>query len=780
MKRVVLSIVFCAICWVVTAQRGEVLFRGRVTDAVTGDPLPLCHLYNLSKKETFYTDVSGYFSIRTGVEDAVQLSVIGYKTLVVKYVAGIELMEVKMEPVTTTLQSVVVRPGVNPAHRIIENAIRNRDKNNPEKHYSYQCMQYNRMTLHVVEDTLFQQVLARVPHPLFLPDTSSYNVVMESVVTRTFMVPENVEEKVIASKISGFKEYQQLAIAPSVLQFFHFYDDLIEWKSINQSYVNPISPNSMNRYFFLLQDTLISLRSDTTFVIAFQPSRLSHFDGLKGVLYINSNGWAIENVIAEPATATLFPIKIQQQYRLIDSTTWFPSELSFDASYNNVALTGLDMIYYSKSTISDVVINPGLGGRKVVAKTISIDPDAGKRLEYIERYRPAPLTQKELNTYDKYVRSNFDWVMQIAEGVIDRNSMSLSILDIPFNQILNYNYHEGWSFGVGLYTNWHLSPYFSVGGYWRYGLRDKRSKYGASISFFPSKDWDTEIKVWAQNDLAGLSYSREAGISGSALLGNFTIGSGFRVREYAPIFDYLFKGVGYDFENRLLNNELEIKMRYTVREQQTKIFRRTYSFRADYPVFYLKYAVGIPNLFANEYRYQRVELGVEFNRSFRNFGRTYLSLWGGMVSNQIPVMMLFIQSYLYRTLFFGEESKAKFNVIVNQTYAANKYINGFLYHDFGSLLHKTKSKIFSPRIAVAFSSGWSRLSTPEDHSGTLLQDMQEGYFENGVVIENILRLNYLNLFYFGLGGALYGAYGGSVEVPFVQTLTPMIRLSVSF
>jgi len=34
-----------------------------------------------------------------------------------------------------SLQEVVVRPGVNPAHRIVENAIRNRDKNNPEKGY---------------------------------------------------------------------------------------------------------------------------------------------------------------------------------------------------------------------------------------------------------------------------------------------------------------------------------------------------------------------------------------------------------------------------------------------------------------------------------------------------------------------------------------------------------------------------------------------------------------------------------------------------------------------
>ena len=680
----------------------------------------------------------------------------------------------------TMLPQVVVRPGVNPAHRIIENAINHRNINNPEKRFAYMCVQYNRMTLHVVEDSTSRQGLSRMNHPLLQKDTSSYNLIMESVLERTFVPPETLNEKVIASKTSGFKEYQQLSMVPSALQFFHFYDDRIEWKSLNLSYLNPISPNSTDKYFFLLRDTTISSRGDSTFVISFQPSRLSNIDGLKGMLYINSNRWAIEKVIAEPATATLFPIKIEQQYRLIDSTIWFPSELSFEMCYHNFALTGLNMIYYSKSSISNVMINPNTDGIKMGAKTMIITPDAGKHPEYIERYRTIPLSQKEINTYQKYEESNYDWAMQIAEGAVDNNSLSIKSVDIPFNQVINYNYFEGFRLGMGLYTNRRLAPWFSVGGYCRYGLKDKKMKYGASFSLFPNKDRDTEIKVWYHNDMAGLSYSHEAGVLGNGLMGNFRVGLQYKVQEFSPFFDYTFRDLLYDYNNRLHNSEIELIVRYSIHERRTKVFKRTHSVQADYPILSLKYAVGIPGVWKGEYFYQKVELGIEFDRFIRNFGRTFFCARGGIVSKDIPVMMLFNQSYLYRTIFLSAMSKYRFNAIVNQIYASNRYVNGFLYHDFGSLLYKTKSKIFAPRIALAQSAGWSWLSNPEEHGGEPLCDMHRGYFESGIVVEDLIRFNYLNLFYFGLGGALYGAYGGSVTTPFKETLTPMIRLSISF
>jgi len=58
--------------------------------------------------------------------------------------------------------------------------------------------------------------------------------------------------------------------------------------------------------------------------------------------------------------------------------------------------------------------------------------------------------------------------------------------------------------------------------------------------------------------------------------------------------------------------------------------------------------------------------------------------------------------------------------------------------------------------------------------------MRRGYFESGIVIEDLIRLELFNMFFLGIGGGVYGAYGGSVQKPFADTLSPKIRVSASF
>jgi len=109
-------------------------------------------------------------------------------------------------------------------------------------------------------------------------------------------------------------------------------------------------------------------------------------------------------------------------------------------------------------------------------------------------------------------------------------------------------------------------------------------------------------------------------------------------------------------------------------------------------------------------------------------------------------------------------------------------LNAFLYHDFGTLMFKKQSKVFRPRIAIAQSFGWSKLNHIEKHVSAKFSifDMRNGYFENGIVVEDIIRIEIFNLVFFKIGGGVYGAYGGSVQKPFEKTLTPKIRMAASF
>ena len=71
------------------------------------------------------------------------------------------------------------------------------------------------------------------------------------------------------------------------------------------------------------------MNMDTTFTIFYRPRLGKTFSGMTGHLYINTNGYAIEKVIAEPyKDSTGITLKIIQEYDLIDGKKWFPSKLT--------------------------------------------------------------------------------------------------------------------------------------------------------------------------------------------------------------------------------------------------------------------------------------------------------------------------------------------------------------------------------------------------------------------------------------------------------------------
>ena len=121
---------------------------------------------------------------------------------------------------------------------------------------------------------------------------------MEFVSQRKFKPPDRNKETVTASRVSGFSD-PSFTLLASQIQSTNFYDELfLIW---DKKYLNPISNGSTSKYLFILEDTMYTEKMDTLFVISFRPLKGKNFDGLKGILHINSRGYAIQHVIAEAA-----------------------------------------------------------------------------------------------------------------------------------------------------------------------------------------------------------------------------------------------------------------------------------------------------------------------------------------------------------------------------------------------------------------------------------------------------------------------------------------------
>ena len=751
--------------------------EGFVSDANENEVLPFTHVYNLTSSEGAYTDINGFYRINAALGDRLQFSYVGYLKQIIT-VGNASQINIKLSPDGYILGDLLIRPGTNPAHRIINNAIAQRTKNNPDNMKSYSCMVYNKL---IADFSLDSTKISPDIYAKSVRDTGSHLILNEALVTREYKYKGNISEHVIASRTSGFNEYQQMALIPSMIQFFHFYNDVLEWKAPVKFFLNPVSPGSTSKYFFLLRDTIVS-GVDSTFIISYQPRRSANFEGLKGLLYINSNGWAIQSVVAEPADYSLISLKLQQQYALVDSV-WFPSELSLELFFNNIANKGINGVYRGKSRIFDIIFEPDLSDRTFKSHNMTIDDNAHLNTELIERYRDTKLTAREDSTYKRYRSGLFDNMMQVMEGVADNLALSVGIFDFPFDKIVKQNYFEGFRLGVGIFTNRHLSSWFSVGGYYGYGINDKRNKYGVSFSLFPEKHLDSEVKFWWANDAYELSLSNEAGISARKLLGKFQIETVFTERDFQPAFEYSYRG--NDLSQKWERNaEIGFKLRYAHNEERTRLFRRSLQVFTTKPVLYFNFYYAIPECFGSKYKYLKAEAGVERRWYIRNFGTTNFSIWAGWMDADTPLPLTFTVTNMEQSAFLTEGAKwrSSFHALTGDLYASNRYFNAFVYHDFGTLLCKTRSKVFRPRVAVAQSFGWSQLNHPERHSSgeVNISDMSRNYFETGLVIEDIIRTKPFNMFFLGLGGGIYGAYGGSVEKSFVKTLTPKIRISTSF
>jgi len=478
-------------------------FSGKIIDSQTKEPLAFVNILANNFRQVHQTDIDGVFKISiTSKIDSLVLSYVGYETFVYKITEKTKDILIELKRKQIQLNEVVVIPGENPAHRIIKKVIENKNKNNPEKMGSFSYTSYNKMIFTANVDSLKKDIVKADSTMAKVKDffEKQYLFLMESVTERKFMYPDRNSEKLIASKISGFKD-PLFALLVTQMQSFSFYSELIHIGDNN--YITPISNGSIDKYFYLIEDTLYQ-GNDSIFVISYKPHKNRTFDGLKGLLYINTNGYAIQNVIAEPANEEGggMAIKIQQKYDLIDNKQWFPVQLNSDFIFKNISVNKVNLIGEGRSYIQDIVLNPEFKKSEFSNVELELTGSATNADDKIwAAHRVDSLTEKDKLTYhvvDSIGKEvNFDRTIRSAETMISGN-IPVKFVDIDITKFIHFNNREGFRLGLGVHNNYTLSKKIIAGGYLAYGFRDKTFKYGldASYNFHDAHDFSFGINYF--------------------------------------------------------------------------------------------------------------------------------------------------------------------------------------------------------------------------------------------------------------------------------------------
>ena len=88
-------------------------------------------------------------------------------------------------------------------------------------------------------------------------------------------------------------------------------------------------------------------------------------------------------------------------------------------------------------------------------------------------------------------------------------------------------------------------------------------------------------------------------------------------------------------------------------------------------------------------------------------------------------------------------------------FLSGRFVNIFWRQDFGSLLFKSKK--FKPKLLLLTNYGIGSLNNPEEQQGIMFKTMEKGYWESGILINNIIKSS--NIIGIGFGTFYrYGAY----------------------
>ncbi len=791
-------------------SQAQYSIEGKVLDASGKQALAFVNIGIVGTQQATSSDIDGKFKLSSSEPIlGIVFTYVGYESY--KYTLGDEKeIIVKMQKKSFDLNTVTIRPGENPAHRIIKLASKNRDKNNPDKIQSYTCNIYSKTYWDLVYNT--DEVKDKkdslktdsLKSRLRLFSENSHLLMMEDVKERKFLYPENLNEKVVANKVSGFKN-PSFTLSSSDLQPFSFYEDY--FPILGKDYLNPIAGGSTSKYLFTLEDTLF-VGSDSVYIISYRPFKGKNFEALEGVLYINTNGYAIQNVIATPYEKGLVDLKIQQQYKFIESRQWFPEQLNYELYYKKYPTKYVGMKLIGKSYIADVKLNPDLKKKDFDFETLVIEPDAAKKdKSYWESHRIDTLDSREAKTY-KVIDSlgkkeHFDRVLKVFEGLTTLQ-IPISFISIDLSRIIGFNDYEVIRGGIGLHTNDRLTRWANVGGYIAYGYSDSITKFGFDAKVFLKKgSKDYYVKALYSKDIAEpgrtqyfytkynfnrmqmtsrMDYLEQKEISFNSRIFNYlTTNIAYNESFRIPKYNYMFLPVRDDSTFTSIDfhsSEIRVKGKYAYKEKLIQSFGQLVSDGTDYPVIYFAYTKGLDlNTSSAKYDYSKGSIGIEKTFLIKNLGRTKLLLEGGYMQGNVP----------YPYLFNGNGSNSKGNYLyVENTFqtmglyefVSDRYVNLFFSHNFGSLLFKQPK--FQPQLVIFSNVGFGSLQHREQQSHLGFKTMEKGFYESGLLINNVVRVNYYNIVYLGLGGGAFMRYGAYADVQTEKNIVYKLSLVLTF
>ena len=773
--------------------------NGIIKDSKTKKALPFA---TIKTKNGFSTisDVDGKFNFLLASQpETLTVSYIGYESKTISLFEIKSFSTLYLLPKINALKEVAIS-NVNPANAVIAKVIQEKQHNNPQKKLqTFQFKSYNKLLVTANPDsivgkidTVFVNAVTR--DKIAKIDSSDYKFkkiidkqhlfLTEKVSQFQFEKPM-LKETILGTKMAGFKEpiYELLGFN---LQSFSIYDD--KYELFETKYKSPISNTALKEYRYKILDTT-SIDRRTVIVLYFK-NKISG-KGLEGLLYVDKENYAIVKAVMRirgvlditgiheftylPEEKVWFPVR--KNFKIIKGKSKEPTailggriEFAAENDDSNSKKAASDFTYLSSEMQAfDLVVNNNLKIKKS-SVAIEVKDNANKRDDaFWNQNRTDSLDLRSERTYavlDSIVtKENIEKKIKFGRKIIN-GYVPFGPFDFDLRYLLSYNNFEGFRVGIGGITNDSFSKKLRFDGYTAYGLKDGNFKYnlGSAVrignfsntwiggSFtddireIASTSFATDKRVFKIYDPRPINISTfynhkswRGYIETKIIPKTETIWQ-FTYSEIQPLFNYTF-----NYNNNLYRDFSMSTTMVSIQWNPFSDYMQTPSgkieFEKRYPKFSFQFTKSLPNFFANDFDFGKIDTRIEYEKKYLNGQKSAVLFQAGYVFGVLPL------THLYNT---SPNNLNKDNLLQRITIAGKNsfetmYFNEFFSSEFVMLQFKhgfKRIELFKkvkPSLVLVTRMAWGNLKHPERHIGIKYKTLDRGFFESGIELNQIYK-----------------------------------------
>lgn len=767
---------------------------GKIVDAITREPLPFVNIIFTGTTIGAASDIEGNYTLSTSTKvDSISVSYVGYNKITRVIKRGQEqILNIGLTQ-GVDLITVEVRPGENPAHRILRKIIANKDKNDREKLDAYEYEVYNKVEFdlnNLSEDFKNKKLLE--PFSFIFDNIDSSNA-KEKPYLPVFMTealsdyyyrrsPKARNEVIKASKVTGLENSSVSQFMGDMYQNVNIYDNTI--LVFGKNFNSPISDNALLFYKFYLIDSMV-IDGHKCYQLQFKPKRKQEL-AFVGNLWAADTSFAIKQIemsIADDANINFInSTAVVQTYTLIDSA-WMMQKERLVIDFNPFPVERKEknmMGVYGRKTAdySNFKINQPREDKFYSAtENLKVNEDAFKKSEeFWNEHRHDTLSKNEKQIYKMVdtlqslpvYKTWIDVIQIFVTGYKVKGNFEYG----PYYNMFSTNEIEGNRFRFGGRTSNQFSKWYELSGYVAYGTRDEKFKYSLGIRSFISKKPRAMVGMYYKNDNEILGQSQNGFTTDNILASVFRITplrnltnvkqvhayverewfTGFNTklsfynRTMMPLanfhYEYQKNATETAFKESITTSEIRLLARLAYNEKYVEGEFTRVSLGTHYPIVQAQYTMGIKNLFHSDYNYHKFTINVDDRIRINPIGYFDYILSYGKTWNPIPYPLLELhggnETYIFDLYAFNSMNYYEF---VSDEYASatiSHHFDGFFLNRI-PLMRKLKwREVVGAKALIGRVNDQNKnlLIFPEH-----LYALNRGpYFEATTGIENIFKI----------------------------------------